>query len=49
MKLNLSISPSGEKYMGIWLDDQRHGDGVVITQFGLYYEGNFSNNKMMVS
>ncbi|XP_067299640.1 alsin [Pseudorasbora parva] len=37
----------GEKYMGIWLDDQRHGDGVVITQFGLYYEGNFSNNKMM--
>ncbi|XP_051564590.1 alsin isoform X2 [Myxocyprinus asiaticus] len=37
----------GEKYMGIWLDDQRHGDGVVITQFGLYYEGNFYNNKMM--
>ncbi|XDV30754.1 hypothetical protein PO909_033601 [Leuciscus waleckii] len=37
----------GEKYMGIWLDDQRHGDGVVITQFGLYYEGNHSNNKMM--
>uniref|UniRef100_A0A671K609 Alsin-like n=1 Tax=Sinocyclocheilus anshuiensis TaxID=1608454 RepID=A0A671K609_9TELE len=37
----------GEKYMGMWLDDQRHGDGVVITQFGLYYEGNFCNNKMM--
>ncbi|XP_052004205.1 alsin-like [Xyrauchen texanus] len=37
----------GEKYMGMWLDDQRHGDGVVITQFGLYYEGNFSNSKMM--
>ncbi|XP_026074542.1 alsin-like [Carassius auratus] len=37
----------GEKYMGMWLDDQRHGDGVVITQFGLYYEGNFINNKMM--
>lgn len=34
--------------MGIWLDDQRHGDGVVITQFGLYYEGSFCNNKMMV-
>nr|XP_055072519.1 alsin isoform X1 [Misgurnus anguillicaudatus] len=39
----------GEKYMGIWLDDQRHGDGIVITQFGLYYEGCFSNNKMMGS
>uniref|UniRef100_A0A9J7YMG9 Alsin Rho guanine nucleotide exchange factor ALS2 a n=2 Tax=Cyprinus carpio TaxID=7962 RepID=A0A9J7YMG9_CYPCA len=37
----------GEKYIGMWLDDQRHGDGVVITQFGLYYEGNFCNNKMM--
>ncbi|XP_021334529.1 alsin isoform X1 [Danio rerio] len=37
----------GEKYMGIWHDDQRHGDGVVITQFGLYYEGNFCNNRMM--
>uniref|UniRef100_A0A673I4H7 Alsin-like n=1 Tax=Sinocyclocheilus rhinocerous TaxID=307959 RepID=A0A673I4H7_9TELE len=37
----------GEKYMGMWLDDQRHGVGVVITQFGMYYEGIFCNNKMM--
>ncbi|TRZ00879.1 hypothetical protein DNTS_030251, partial [Danionella cerebrum] len=37
----------GEKYMGIWLDDQRHGNGVVINQFGLYYEGNFCNNRMV--
>ncbi|XP_072902817.1 alsin isoform X3 [Hemitrygon akajei] len=37
----------GEKYMGMWLDDTRHGNGVVVTQFGLYYEGTFSNNKMM--
>ncbi|XP_051872178.1 alsin isoform X4 [Pristis pectinata] len=36
----------GEKYMGMWLDDARHGNGVVVTQFGLYYEGAFSNNKM---
>ncbi|XP_078407551.1 alsin [Cetorhinus maximus] len=36
----------GEKYMGTWLDDVRHGNGVVVTQFGLYYEGAFSNNKM---
>lgn len=35
--------------MGMWLEDQRQGTGVVITQFGLYYEGEFSNNKMMVS
>uniref|UniRef100_UPI00398E659F alsin isoform X3 n=1 Tax=Pristiophorus japonicus TaxID=55135 RepID=UPI00398E659F len=37
----------GEKYMGMWLDDVRHGNGVVVTQFGLYYEGAFSNNKMV--
>ncbi|XP_035248403.1 alsin isoform X3 [Anguilla anguilla] len=37
----------GEKYMGMWQDDQRQGNGVIVTQFGLYYEGAFSNNKMM--
>ncbi|XP_049340539.1 alsin isoform X1 [Astyanax mexicanus] len=37
----------GEKYMGMWMEDQRQGSGVVVTQFGLYYEGAFSNNKMM--
>uniref|UniRef100_A0A8C2KQB1 Alsin Rho guanine nucleotide exchange factor ALS2 b n=1 Tax=Cyprinus carpio TaxID=7962 RepID=A0A8C2KQB1_CYPCA len=37
----------GEKYMGMWLDDQRQGNAVVVTQFSLYYEGSFSNNKMM--
>lgn len=39
----------GEKYMGIWQDDFCQGNGVVVTQFGLYYEGSFNNNKMMVS
>nr|XP_033800782.1 alsin isoform X2 [Geotrypetes seraphini] len=37
----------GEKYMGMWLEDMRQGNGVVVTQFGLYYEGAFSVNKMM--
>ncbi|KAM3862238.1 alsin-like [Diretmus argenteus] len=36
----------GEKYMGLWLDDQRQGSAVVVTQFGLYYEGTFRDNKM---
>nr|XP_020470120.1 alsin-like [Monopterus albus] len=36
----------GEKYMGLWLDDQRHGSAVVVTQGGLYYEGTFRENKM---
>ncbi|XP_069554738.1 alsin isoform X1 [Brachyistius frenatus] len=36
----------GEKYMGLWLEDQRHGSAVVVTQYGLYYEGTFRENKM---
>lgn len=39
----------GEKYMGMWQDNLRQGTGVVVTQFGLYYEGAFKDNKMMVS
>ncbi|CAI9597432.1 unnamed protein product [Staurois parvus] len=37
----------GEKYMGMWQDDLRQGNGLVVTQFGLYHEGAFSVNKMM--
>ncbi|KAM5151552.1 alsin [Mantella aurantiaca] len=37
----------GEKYMGMWQDDLRQGNGLVVTQFGLYHEGAFSLNKMM--
>ncbi|KAM9710020.1 alsin-like isoform 2-T2 [Menidia menidia] len=36
----------GEKYMGLWLDDQRHGAAVVVTQYGVYFEGTFRENKM---
>uniref|UniRef100_A0A667WYP8 Alsin Rho guanine nucleotide exchange factor ALS2 n=1 Tax=Myripristis murdjan TaxID=586833 RepID=A0A667WYP8_9TELE len=36
----------GEKYMGLWQDDQRQGNAVVVTQFGLYYEGTFRDNRM---
>ncbi|PWA31284.1 hypothetical protein CCH79_00002874, partial [Gambusia affinis] len=36
----------GEKFMGFWLDDQRHGSAVVLTQYGVYFEGSFKENKM---
>ncbi|XP_071943123.1 alsin-like isoform X2 [Antedon mediterranea] len=39
-------SQRGEKYMGGWQDGYRHGKGLVITLEGLYYEGNFSQNKL---
>lgn len=35
--------------MGLWLDEQRHGNAVVVTQYGVYYEGTFRDNKMSVS
>lgn len=42
------VFPRGEKYMGQWLDDQRHGSAVVVTQCAVYYEGTFKENKMSV-
>ncbi|XP_061697615.1 alsin-like isoform X2 [Syngnathoides biaculeatus] len=36
----------GEKYMGMWSDDERHGSAVVVTQYGVYFEGNFRESKM---
>lgn len=35
--------------MGMWQDQLRQGTGVVVTQFGLYYEGAFRDNRMTVS
>jgi len=38
----------GNKYMGMWLDDSRHGNGIIVTLDGLYFEGNFAYGKMTV-
>ena len=40
---------TGEKYMGFWQDDQRHGNGVIVTLLGMYFEGSFMQGKMTVS
>ncbi|XP_058873774.1 ALS2 C-terminal-like protein isoform X1 [Acipenser ruthenus] len=37
---------SGESYLGMWLEDQRHGHGIVVTQSGLCYEGIFTSDKL---
>ena len=39
----------GEKYLGMWLNSQRHGYGIVVTVDGVYYEGRFLQNKLAVS
>lgn len=42
-------SPRGERYIGMWRADQRHGPGVVVTQAGVCYQGTFQVDKMVVS
>ncbi|XP_058277813.1 ALS2 C-terminal-like protein isoform X2 [Hirundo rustica] len=36
----------GERYIGMWLDDHRHGEGIVVTQSGLCYQRTFHADKM---
>lgn len=42
-------SPRGERYIGMWQADQRHGPGVMVTQAGVCYQGTFQADKMVVS
>lgn len=35
--------------MGGWVEEKRHGCGLVVTQYGTYYEGTFRDDKMSVS
>ncbi len=34
--------------MGMWQDDSRHGNGVIVSLDGMYFEGAFTMNKMTV-
>ena len=36
-------------HRGMWQNDQRNGEGVVVTVDGVYYEGKFVQNKLAVS
>lgn len=40
---------SGERYIGMWQADQRHGPGVLVTQAGVCYQGTFQADKIVVS
>lgn len=37
----------GEKYMGTWNEDLRHGKGIVVTLDGMYFEGNFDKDNLI--
>ena len=34
--------------MGLWYDDMKHGKGIVVTLDGMYFEGNFDKDNLMV-
>ena len=35
--------------MGMWENDMRSGKGLIVTLDGIYNEGKFSANKLVVS
>ncbi|VDM93027.1 unnamed protein product, partial [Onchocerca ochengi] len=36
-----------ERYLGMWMNDSRHGKGVLIGIEGVYQEGQFDNNRLV--
>lgn len=38
---------TGEKYLGSWNNDMKHGSGLIVTLDGIYYEGAFTQNVLM--
>lgn len=35
--------------MGIWANDARNGEGIVITLDGIFLAGSFNNDRLVVS
>lgn len=38
----------GERYMGMWFNDQKHGKGCIINIDGTFHEGIFDRDKFIV-
>lgn len=36
----------GEKYLGNWCDNKKHGNGLIVTSEGVYYEGTFNQDTL---
>lgn len=39
---------SGEKYLGSWSNNMKHGCGLIVTLDGIYYEGVFVQDVLTV-
>lgn len=40
---------TGEKYLGNWLDNKKHGGGLIVTSDGIYHEGIFNQDILTVT
>ncbi|XP_034950994.1 alsin isoform X2 [Chelonus insularis] len=38
---------TGEKYLGFWSNNLKHGNGLIVTLDGIYYEGTFVQDAFM--
>lgn len=43
-----NIASSEERYLGMWKNGSRHGKGTLIGIEGVYQEGQFDNNRLVV-
>lgn len=39
----------GEKYLGSWYNNAKHGSGLIVTLDGIYYEGSFVQDVFTVN
>ena len=39
------IYPSGDKYLGEWLNNKMHGNGIYTYKDGRIYDGEFRDDK----
>lgn len=47
--LCMFIACAGEKYLGYWSNNMKHGCGLIVTLDGIYYEGVFTQGVLTVS
>jgi len=47
--LCIFIACAGEKYLGYWSNNLKHGCGLIVTLDGIYYEGIFTQGVLTVS
>lgn len=46
--LMYDLNVLGEKYLGNWLNNMKNGNGLMVTQEGIYYEGVFVQDVLTV-